>query len=94
MFAQNMYQSTWKRLLLLTGLVLVLGSGCSGDQKDSAAGKHTAGGSERASKADLDAALKKSFKKGDAPGVVAAAQTPKYTWVSALGWRTELPGSR
>jgi hypothetical protein len=76
MFAQNMYQSTWKRLLLLTGLVLVLGSGCSGDQKDSAADKHTAGGSERASKADLDAAAKKSFKESDAPGVVAAVQTP------------------
>ena len=57
-----------------------------GGQEDSAAGKHTAGGgSEQAPKADLDAALKKSFKESDAPGVVAAVQTPRYTWVGALG---------
>jgi len=37
------------------------------------------------STADLDAALKKSFKESDAPGVVAAVQTPEYTWVRALG---------
>ena len=77
----------WKGILLLTGLVLLLGSGCSGGggQEDSAAGKHTAGGSERAPKDELDAALKKSFKDSDAPGVVAAVQTPQYTWVRALG---------
>ncbi|HET6262390.1 MAG TPA: serine hydrolase domain-containing protein, partial [Chloroflexia bacterium] len=87
MFVQNMHRSMWKGVLLVTGLVLLLGSGCSGDggQEDSAAGKHTAGGSEQAPKADLDAALKKSFKESDAPGVVAAVQTPRYTWVGALG---------
>ncbi len=35
--------------------------------------------------ADLDAALKKSFKQSAAPGVVAAVQTPQYTWIRALG---------
>ncbi len=75
----------WKGMLLVTGLVLLLGSGCSGGQEDSAAGNHHTGGSEHPSRADLDAALKKSFKKSDAPGVVAAVQTPKYTWVGALG---------
>src|SRR5215203_4646479 len=61
--------------------------GCSGGsgRKVSGEGKHTAGGSEQAPTADLDAALKKSFKESDAPGVVAAVQTPEYTWVRALG---------
>src|SRR5215212_6629631 len=78
----------WKGLLLATGLVLLLGSGCSGgdgSKGDSAAGTHTNGGGQRATKADLEAALKKSFKESDAPGVVAAVQTSQYTWVSALG---------
>jgi len=75
----------WKEVLLVTGLVLLLGSGCGGGQEDSAAGDHATGGSERATRADLDAALNKSFKESDAPGVVAAVQTPKYTWVRALG---------
>ena len=47
--------------------------------------KHTSGGGAQVSKADLDAALKKSFKESDAPGVVAAVQTPDYTWVRAMG---------
>ena len=87
MFAQNMHQSMWKGVLLVTGLLLLLGSGCSrdGSQEDSAAGTHTTGASGQAPKADLDAALKKSFKESDAPGVVAAVQTPQYTWVRALG---------
>ena len=88
MFVQNMHRSMWKGVLLVTGLVLLLGSGCSGgdDSKgDSAAGTHTNGGGERAPKADLDAALEKSFKESDAPGVVAAVQTPDYTWVQAQG---------
>jgi len=29
--------------------------------------------------------LKESFKESDAPGVVAAVQSPHYTWVRALG---------
>jgi len=88
LFAQNTHRSIWKGVLLVTGLVLLLGSGCSGgegNKEGSTAGKHTTGGSEQASKADLDAALKKSFRESDAPGVVAAVQTPEYTWVGALG---------
>ena len=88
MFARNMHRSMWKGVLLVAGLVLLLGSGCSGgedSQEDSAAGKHTTGDSEQASTADLDAALEKSFKESDAPGVVAAVQTPEYTWVRAMG---------
>jgi D-alanyl-D-alanine carboxypeptidase len=87
LFAQNMHQSMWKGVLLVTGLLLLLGSGCSRDesQEDSAAGTHTTGASGQAPKADLDAALKKSFRESDAPGVVAAVQTPQYTWVRALG---------
>src|SRR5215216_7132344 len=83
-----MHRSMWKGVLLVTGLVLLLGSGCGGDdgsKGDSAAGTHTNGGGEQATKADLDAALEKSFKKSDAPGVVAAVQTPQYTWVHAQG---------
>src|SRR5215212_8431330 len=78
----------WKGLLLATGLVLLLGSGCrggDGSKGDSAAGTHTNGGGQRATKADLEAALKKSFKESDAPGVVAAVQTTRYTWVRAMG---------
>ena len=78
----------WKGVLLVTGLVLLLGSGCGGgdgSKGDSAAGTHTTGDSEQASTAELDAALEKSFKESDAPGVVAAVQTPRYTWVRALG---------
>ena len=77
----------WKVALLVIGLVLLLGSGCGGGDggKDGAATKHTSGGGAQVSKADLDAALKKSFKESDAPGVVAAVQTPDFTWVQAMG---------
>jgi D-alanyl-D-alanine carboxypeptidase len=88
LFVQSMHRSMWKGVLLLTGLVLLLGSGCGGgdgSEGDSAAGTHTKAGGEQATKADLDAALKKSFKESDAPGVVAAVQTPQYTWVQAQG---------
>jgi hypothetical protein len=40
---------------------------------------------EQAPVAALDAALEKSFEQSAAPGVVAAVQTPEYTWVRALG---------
>src|SRR4028119_2314806 len=75
-----------KRVLpgLIVALVFSLtGSGRGGEATK---GAHTTGGgSEQAPKADLDAALKKSFKESDAPGVVAAVQTPRYTWAGALG---------
>jgi hypothetical protein len=59
-----------------------MGSGCSGgdgSEGNSAAGTHANGGGEQATTADLDAALKKSFKESGAHGVVAAVQTPQYT---------------
>ena len=70
-------------------LVLLLSSGCGGgggsQEDDSAADTTTAGGGEQASEADLDAALEKSFQESGTPGVVAAVQTPEYTWVGTLG---------
>jgi D-alanyl-D-alanine carboxypeptidase len=74
--------------LVATALAAVLVSSCGGgggQGDDSAAGSHAKGGGGRAPTADLDAALKKSFKESDAPGVVAAVQTPEYTWIRALG---------
>src|SRR5918995_1543183 len=65
------------RGLVVTGLAVVLASGCGeggGSQEE-----------EQASDADLDAALEQSFQESAAPGVVAAVQTPEYTWVRALG---------
>ena len=88
MFVKNRYQAMWKGVLLLTRLLLLLGSACgggNGSKGDSAAGTHANGGGEQATRADLNAALKKSFKESDAPGVVAAVQTPRYTWVRAMG---------
>jgi D-alanyl-D-alanine carboxypeptidase len=83
-----MHLSMWKVALLAIVFVLLLGSGCGGgdgSKGDSAAGTHANKGGEQATKADLDAALKKSFKESDAPGVVAAVHTPDYTWVQAQG---------
>ena len=87
MIARKTCQRVWKVGIFVTGLVILMAIGCGGggSQEDSAAGKHTTGGSEQASTADLDAALKKAFKESDAPGVVAAVQTPEYTWVRVLG---------
>ena len=73
---------------VVAALAAVLVSSCGGggdSQEDSAADTTSAGGGQQASTADLDAALKKSFRESDAPGVVAAVQTPDYTWVRALG---------
>src|SRR4051794_33011109 len=87
-FACGMHQ---RRLmgLVVTALAAMLVSSCGGGgggQEDSAADTTTAaGGTEQASEADLDAALEKSFQESDAPGVVAAVQTPQYTWIRALG---------
>jgi D-alanyl-D-alanine carboxypeptidase len=88
MLAQDMRQRVWRLGIFVTGLVLLLGIECSGgdgSKEDSAADTTSAGGGQQASTADLDAALKKSFRESDAPGVVAAVQTPDYTWVRALG---------
>ena len=78
----------WKAALLVSGFVLLLGSGCGGgdgSKGDSSAGTHSNKDGEQATKADLDAALKKSFEESDAPGVIAAVQTPDFTWVQARG---------
>jgi len=91
LFARRMHRSMWNvallGLLLVSGLGLLFGGGCSGGDgsKEGAAPKHTSGGGAQVSKADLDAALKKSFKESDAPGVVAAVLTPDFAWVRAMG---------
>jgi D-alanyl-D-alanine carboxypeptidase len=70
----------------LASMLMSSRGGGGGQEDDSAADKTTAGGGgEQASTADLDAALKTSFKQSAAPGVVAAVQTPEYTWIRALG---------
>jgi D-alanyl-D-alanine carboxypeptidase len=74
--------------LVVTAVEAMLMSSCGGgggQEEHSVAGSHAKGGGEQASTADLDAALKKSFKQSAAPGVVAAVQTPQYTWIRALG---------
>jgi len=60
-------------------LLLLLLSGCAGES-----GR---GGQEeeQASEDALNAALEKSFEESGAPGVVAAVQTPEYTWVETRG---------
>src|SRR5215210_7935564 len=88
-FANGVHQRRWLRGLFVTVLVLLLGSACGGggasQEEDTAADTTTEGGDEQASEVALDAALEQSFKESDAPGVVAAVQTPEYTWVRALG---------
>ena len=88
LFAYGMQQ---RRLvvLVLTALAALLVSSCGGggdsQEEGSAADTTTAGGGEQTSEADLDAALEQSFSETGAPGVVAAVQTPEYTWVETLG---------
>ena len=72
-------------VIALAAMLVSSCGGGGGQEEHSAAGPHAKGGGEQATTADLDAALKKSFKESDAPGVVAAVQTPRYTWVRALG---------
>jgi D-alanyl-D-alanine carboxypeptidase len=73
-------------IALAAMVVSSCGGGGDSQEDDSAAHTTTAGGGgEQASEDALDAALKKSFKESAAPGVVAAVQTPDYTWIRALG---------
>src|SRR3954469_5482814 len=72
-------------VIALAAMLVSSCGGGGGQEEHSAAGSHAKGGGEQATTADLNAALKKSFKESDAPGVVAAVQTPRYTWVRALG---------
>jgi len=87
-FAWGMHQR-WLMGLVVTASAAMLVSSCGGggeQEDDSAAETTTAGGGgEQASTAELDAALKKAFQQSSAPGVVAAVQTPEYTWIRALG---------
>jgi D-alanyl-D-alanine carboxypeptidase len=72
-------------VLLASGVALADSPSANNPGKHSAADSHAKGGGEQATTAHLNAALKKSFKQSSAPGVVAAVQTPRYTWVRALG---------
>jgi len=78
MFARGMPQE-WLRWLLVAALMLPVVGGCggSGQQQEQEEGQ--------TSQAALDTALEESFEQSAAPGVVAAVQTPEYTWVRALG---------
>ncbi len=78
MFARSVHQ----RGLLIAALMLTLLSGCAGES-GGGGGQQEEG--EQAPEAALDAALEESFEESGAPGVVAAVQTPEYTWVGTLG---------
>src|SRR5215210_71564 len=91
----------WLRGLFLTLLAAMLVSSCGGgsgsQEQDSTedtttttedteqAINITIGDSGQAPEDALDAALEQSFSESGTPGVVAAVQTPQYTWVRALG---------
>ncbi len=88
-FTWGMYQ---RRLvvLVLTALAAVLVSSCGGgggsqEEQDSAPDTTTTEDTEQAPEDALDAALEQSFSESGAPGVVAAVQTPEYTWIETLG---------
>ena len=97
-FACGMQQ---RRLMVLvvTALAALLVSGCGGDgasQEDDSAEDTattsedteqatTTGDTGQAPEDALTAALDQSFAESGAPGVVAAVQTPDYTWIRALG---------
>jgi len=88
LFVRNMHLSMWMAAFLVIGSVLLLGSGCGGGdggEGGSSTGTQNNKGGAQATEDDLDAALEKSFKETDAPGVVAAVETPDYTWVQAKG---------
>ena len=86
-------------VLVVTALAALLVSGCGGgdgaSQEDSAEDTATTtedteqatttGDTRQAPEDALNAALDQSFAESGAPGVVAAVQTPDYTWIRALG---------
>ena len=86
-FAWGMHQRLLMGLVVIVLAAMLVSScgGGGGQEEHSAAGSHAKGGGEQSSTAELDAALKKSFKQSATPGVVAAVQTPQYTWIRALG---------
>ncbi len=99
-FAWGMHQR-WPMVLVVTALAALLVSGCGGgdgasqEEQDSAEDTTTTSedteqatttaDSGQASEDALNAALDQSFAESGAPGVVAAVQTPDYTWIRALG---------
>jgi D-alanyl-D-alanine carboxypeptidase len=98
-FACGMYQRALMALVVTALAALLLMSGCGGgggsQEEDSANDTTTTtedteqatatGNTGQASQDALNAALEQSFSESGAPGVVAAVQTPDYTWVRALG---------
>ena len=91
-FACGMQQ---RRLLVLvvTTLAALLVSGCGGgddasQEQDSAEDTEqatTTGDTGQSPEDALNAALEQSFAESEAPGVVAAVQTPDYTWIETRG---------
>src|SRR5215216_6547577 len=80
MFAWRMRQGWLKELLVATLVLLLFAGGCAGSSQQQEQEEEG-----QTSQSDLDAALEKSFEESGAPGVVAAVQTPEYTWVRVLG---------
>src|SRR5215212_10613874 len=80
MFAWRMRQGWLKELLVATLVLLLFAGGCAGSSQQQEQEEKG-----QTSQSDLDAALEKSFEESGAPGVVAAVQTPEYTWVRVLG---------
>jgi D-alanyl-D-alanine carboxypeptidase len=87
-------------VLVVTALAAVLVSSCGGGGGDSQEQDSTedttttneateqattTGGGDQAPEDALNAALDQSFAESGAPGVVAAVQTPQYTWVETRG---------
>jgi D-alanyl-D-alanine carboxypeptidase len=82
MFFAGGIHHRWLRGLLISTLAALVLSNCGGgggQQEEQAAEE------QEAPVAALDAALEQSFQESAAPGVVAAVQTPEYTWVRTLG---------
>ena len=88
-------------MLVVTTLAALLVSGCGGgdgasqEEQDSTEDTitttedteqaTTTGNTRQAPEDALNAALEQSFQESAAPGVLAAVQTPEYTWIRALG---------
>src|SRR5919112_4615238 len=71
--------------LFVAALVLLLVSGCGGQEEEEQAEEEQASEDAPLSQDALNAALEQSFEESRAPGVVAAVQTPEDTWVGTLG---------
>ena len=74
----------WLMVLVVTTLAAVLVSSCGGGG-GSQEGEDAATDTTTTTEDALNAALEQSFSESGAPGVVAAVQTPEYTWVETRG---------